>query len=213
MAGNSPAKRCASMDLPEPGGPTIKRPWPPAAAISSARRAAVWPFTSARSGPPVGLRGGCACSTAQPSLGRGSAPGGRKACTTSSRWRTHHRAPGTRAASSALPGAAPGRRCCLACAAPGWWPGRRARAQLAGQGQLARKFMPRQPAGIDLPTGGEDAQRNRQVEPPGILGQIGRCQVHGDAFVVRESPAPRSAGAERTRSRASSPPHRPGPPA
>ena len=106
MAGSSPAKRCASMDLPEPGGPTIKRPWPPAAAISSARRAAVWPFTSARSGPPVGLRGGCACSTAQPSLGAGgSAPGGRKACTTSSRWRARTtRAPGTRAASSALPG-------------------------------------------------------------------------------------------------------------
>ena len=44
-------KRCASIDLPEPGGPSIKRLCPPAAAISSALRAPVWPFTSDRSGP------------------------------------------------------------------------------------------------------------------------------------------------------------------
>jgi hypothetical protein len=36
--------------LPEPGAPRSSRPWPPAAAISSARRAASWPRTSARSG-------------------------------------------------------------------------------------------------------------------------------------------------------------------
>ncbi len=49
MGGSRPAKRCASMDLPEPGGPTMSTLWPPAAAISSARLAAAWPFTSARS--------------------------------------------------------------------------------------------------------------------------------------------------------------------
>ena len=50
IGGSSPAKRCASIDLPEPGGPTISRLWPPAAAISSARLAPAWPLTSARSG-------------------------------------------------------------------------------------------------------------------------------------------------------------------
>ena len=37
--------------LPEPGGPMSSRPWPPARAISSPRRASVWPRTSHRSGP------------------------------------------------------------------------------------------------------------------------------------------------------------------
>ncbi|MOA69901.1 hypothetical protein D3C78_1983810 [compost metagenome] len=49
IGGSRPAKRCASIDLPEPGSPTINRLWPPAAAISSARLAPVWPLTSARS--------------------------------------------------------------------------------------------------------------------------------------------------------------------
>ena len=51
MAGRIPGRRCASMLLPVPGGPIISRLWPPAAAISSARRARGWPRTSARSGP------------------------------------------------------------------------------------------------------------------------------------------------------------------
>ena len=44
-----PTKRCASIDLPEPGGPTMSKEWPPAAAISSTRLTPAWPFTSARS--------------------------------------------------------------------------------------------------------------------------------------------------------------------
>src|SRR5580704_11250236 len=35
--GSSPGKRCAIIDLPAPGGPTINKLWPPAAAISSVR--------------------------------------------------------------------------------------------------------------------------------------------------------------------------------
>jgi hypothetical protein len=38
MSGSKAAKRCASIDLPVPGGPTNKRECPPAAAISRARR-------------------------------------------------------------------------------------------------------------------------------------------------------------------------------
>ena len=37
--GSRPGRRCASIDLPAPGGPIISRLWPPAAAISSARLA------------------------------------------------------------------------------------------------------------------------------------------------------------------------------
>ena len=36
-SGSNAAKRCANMDLPEPGGPTMRSEWPPAAAISSTR--------------------------------------------------------------------------------------------------------------------------------------------------------------------------------
>src|SRR5712672_533931 len=49
--GRIPGMRAASIDLPEPGGPIIKRLWPPAAAISSARFALSWPLTSLRSSP------------------------------------------------------------------------------------------------------------------------------------------------------------------
>ena len=47
--GRMPGRRAASIDLPDPGGPTIRMWWRPAAAISSARLARSWPFTSERS--------------------------------------------------------------------------------------------------------------------------------------------------------------------
>ncbi len=50
IGGMIPAKRCASIVLPVPGGPTSSALCPPAAAISSARLAAAWPLTSNRSG-------------------------------------------------------------------------------------------------------------------------------------------------------------------
>src|SRR5205814_2078659 len=49
--GRMPGSRAASIDFPEPGGPTIRRLWPPDAAISSARLALSWPLTSCRSSP------------------------------------------------------------------------------------------------------------------------------------------------------------------
>ena len=48
--GSSPGIVRASIVLPEPGGPVSSNPWPPARAISSARRPTAWPRTSARSG-------------------------------------------------------------------------------------------------------------------------------------------------------------------
>ena len=176
MAGSSPAKALRQHGLARPGGPPSRGHGRQQRQSPARRRAAVWPFTSARSARRWGARWLCLQHRPAFAGAGGSAPGGRKALHHIQQVaRTHHRAPGTRAASSALPGAAPGRRCCLRVQRQAG--GQRAAhgAQLAGQGQLARKFMPRQPAGIDLPTGGGDAQRNRQVEPPGILGQIGRA--------------------------------------
>ena len=49
MAGKMVGSRRASMVLPEPGGPTIRTLCPPAAATSSALRAAPCPRTSAKS--------------------------------------------------------------------------------------------------------------------------------------------------------------------
>ena len=40
-----------ASSCPTPGGPSMRRLWPPAAAISSARLAHAWPRTSARSSP------------------------------------------------------------------------------------------------------------------------------------------------------------------
>ena len=42
--------RDANIDLPDPGGPIIRRLWLPAAAISRARLAVSWPLMSFRSG-------------------------------------------------------------------------------------------------------------------------------------------------------------------
>src|SRR3954468_8533363 len=52
-AGRMPGSLRASIVLPAPGGPIIRRLWPPAAAISSARGASGCPRTSERSGPPA----------------------------------------------------------------------------------------------------------------------------------------------------------------
>ena len=48
--GRRPGRRAAIIDFPAPGGPVSRRLWPPAAAISRARRAVSWPRTSRRSG-------------------------------------------------------------------------------------------------------------------------------------------------------------------
>ena len=56
-AAGCPATRRAIIVLPAPGGPTSSRLCPPAAAISSARRASSCPRTSARSGGRRGRQG------------------------------------------------------------------------------------------------------------------------------------------------------------
>lgn len=59
--GRMPGMRWASIDLPEPGGPVNNRLCPPAAAISSARLACSWPFTSRRSNAASPCTSGPGC--------------------------------------------------------------------------------------------------------------------------------------------------------
>jgi len=54
------------------------------------------------------------------------------------------------------------------------------RAQLAGERQLADEFILSQRCARNAAVGGENAERDRQIEAAAVLGQIGRCEVHGD---------------------------------
>ncbi len=63
------------------------------------------------------------------------------------------------------------------------------RPKLAGQRQLAGEFVAGQPRRLDLAAGGQDAQRDRQVEAARFLRQVGRRQVDRDALVVRKGEA------------------------
>jgi len=60
------------------------------------------------------------------------------------------------------------------------------RTQLPAQRQLAGELVTGELARVDLAAGGQDAQRNRQIETAGVLGQVGGRQVDGDALVGRE---------------------------
>jgi len=54
--------------------------------------------------------------------------------------------------------------------------------------------MPREAGGLDLPAGGQDAERNGQVEPAGVLGQVCRrqvdCDIRGSLILEQSSDAP-----------------------
>ena len=60
------------------------------------------------------------------------------------------------------------------------------RTQRSRERQLARELVARKAAAVDLPAGREDAHGDRQVETPGILGQIGGRKVHDDLLVGRK---------------------------
>ena len=54
------------------------------------------------------------------------------------------------------------------------------RAQTARQRQFARKLVTRQIVRVHLPARRQNANRNRQIKPPRLFGQIGRRKVHRD---------------------------------
>ena len=128
------------MDLPEPGEPTSNRLWPPAAAISSARRAPAWPLTSARSGPDASSCGAPASTRCQPASSRtdraSALPAGAKRRATSSRWRARQTsAPRASAASSALSGGSTRR---VVASVPAW----RSASPMASAPRMARNSPP-----------------------------------------------------------------------
>ena len=202
IGGSRPARRCASIDLPVPGGPIISRLWPPAAAISSARLAAAWPLTSRRSGrrraaAPLRRRGARqrhgahrpAAARAPPRSrcrrARTSQPVDQRGLAALSP-RQHQRArrPARRSASASASAPRTGRSSPASDSSPA----------------NSKRVQPRR---VDLPARGQDAQRDRQVEAARLLGQVGRRQVDGDALVVREGEAA-VAAARRARARATS---------
>ena len=58
------------------------------------------------------------------------------------------------------------------------------RPQVPGQRQLAGELVARQLLRVDLPVGGEDAERHREIEAAGLLGQVGGREVDSDPLVV-----------------------------
>ena len=172
MSGSKPAKRWASIDLPDPGAPIIKILWPPAAAISSARRAAAWPLTSAMSAYVVcGLRSAL-CTRDQPSSTSTATSPGKNCRTTSIRCCAEKiSAPGTSPAS-----------CALAsdknqlghvwiglqsdALADCQTHGQRTtyRTQIATKQQLTCKFKALHFCSIDLPTSCQNTERNWQIK-------------------------------------------------
>ncbi len=57
------------------------------------------------------------------------------------------------------------------------------RPREAVEGQLADDGVLLEPVGGELPAGGEHAERDRQIERRGLLGQLGRGEVDDDAVV------------------------------
>ena len=55
------------------------------------------------------------------------------------------------------------------------------RAQLSGQGKLSGEFVLRKPVGLQLARGGEDPQRDREIEAAAFLGKLGGREIDGDA--------------------------------
>ena len=57
------------------------------------------------------------------------------------------------------------------------------RAQFTGKRKFTGKLVVGQRLGRDLAAGSENAECNRQIEATGLLGQVGRCQIGGDALL------------------------------
>ena len=202
--GSKPAKRCANIDLPEPGGPTMSSEWPPAAAISKARFGPAWPLTSAMSGHRacVEATGAWVDKRVQPSLGAASP--GAKACTTSSRcWARNTVASGTNAASSALPGGKTKRVA---------GPARRKAKPMAKAPRTGRSA----PLSDSSPANSQPAKRAASICPlaakmPSAMGRSRRPESLGKSAGARLTVmrwlcgkfSPALTMAERTRSRAS----------
>ena len=214
--GRSPGSSGRAASCPSPGGPTSSSPWPPASAISSARRASSCPRTSARSGTSPGIGGLAAGRGATglvarrpPSSTRGGPAGSRvrrrdRTASTASRERRH--ADDLDARRRAAPRRRPSGRDHDPPRRP-----RRASAATIGRTPGTGRTSPpsdsspmsaiRPGAGADLLRAEEDPDRDREIERGAGLAQVGRREVDRDPPRRMANPALRIA--PRTRSRAS----------
>ncbi len=175
-AGHPPAP---SSSCRRPGGPTIRRLWPPAAAISSARLASVCPRTSEKSGAAAGCAAIGGIVTARIADAGGVQGGDRVGETTR---------PGmTRRAARR-------RRLRPRCWRAAGWPrrppcGRRPQSgrtpRVAWIAAVQRQFAEQDDV-VHLPAfddagRGQDTEGDRQVERRARLADVGRRQVDRDA--------------------------------
>ena len=168
-----PGRHAAISDLPAPGGPTISRLCPPAAAISSARLATSCPLTCARSA----IRRGCSTSP-----GRG---GGSSALPL--KWLSSDRRSGA-ASTSTSPAQAASGPCATGQISPRSSTARVQRGEqharrggdAAVEAEFADHDIGRQRFGIDDPHRAEQRERDRQVVMRAFLGQVGGRQVDRD---------------------------------
>ena len=175
--GSSPGSLRASMVFPTPGGPTISRLCPPAAAISSARFASAWPRTSTRSGPPSRHVLGLGVRRGRPSLLLPAQQTGDPV----ERRSADHLDP---AHERGLPGV-PGRHDQPGVAALPR-PQRRGQrsadaAELAAERQLSAERAALERLGRHLPAGGEQPDGDREVEARARLAHVRGREVDRDA--------------------------------
>ncbi len=172
-SGRIVARRRASIVLPAPGGPTINRLCPPAAATSSALRACACPRISDRSTPAAASVDGAAPG----SIAGGSHVPRRKPATSASVAAPTTRSDPICAASSALAAGtttpcSPAR---AAAIATDRMPGRR--EQLSLERELARERISDDGGRGHLARRGEHTDRHRQVEPGTVLAEARRREV------------------------------------
>ena len=176
--------RLASMVLPEPGGPSISRLWPPAAAIGDRP---LGHLLAADVGEidVVGARARGTARRAARACGSISISPVRKATAWARLATGMTSMPSTTAASAAL---------ALGTSRPRRLLPARPAAMAIDSAPLVGRVLPSRASSPttaywsnrsdgDLPAAGQDAQRDRQIERRGLFGQIGRGQVDDDAVL------------------------------
>ena len=207
-AAGCPGRRRASIVLPAPGGPTMSRLWPPAAAISSARFASCWPRTSARS-RLARRRSSAGAAAARDRVGR---PLARAAARRSGRGR-RRRSPRSPRRAPPRPRSRCGtiRRSYPAARAPSAAASApRTGRELAAQRQLAADRGATSASAGTCPLAAEQPHRDREVEARARLAHVRGREVGGQPLHAgsraRSSNAPRApARAPRAPPRSGSP--------
>jgi hypothetical protein len=175
MSGRMVGRRFAIMDLPAPGGPTIRMLCPPAAATSRARFTFSWPLTSAKSRPL-----GTAVDISPGAAGSMSSSPRKYASSWATVFTGYTVTFSAKAASAALPYGTKRRRIPApgAASAMGSAPG-------TSRTSPVRDSSPKKGAVrlwlLYVPGGGQNTQQNRQVvDRAGFFGVSGR-QIHRHA--------------------------------